>query len=210
MSNHLYHGTNISGLTHLVPRETVYGRKLVYATPDPIFAAIFTNRPGGSLVQATGRDPETGIPYLVERKESTIETNYAGRQGSIYSVLKDRFHQHDGHWQEEWVSANAVEIVDETVIYDLREHLLALEQMKAITIVYFQDRWKHFAGTDDQLVRAALVLVERFGAAAVELIERYQPQLFEDAIARGTMLPNRGDDPKGHIAVQSRALRKSQ
>jgi len=180
----LYHGSKIPGLSRLEPRESGHGKKYVYAVTDPVFAAIFINRPGGSLVQAWGRDAKTGTPVLVERIENAIEKNYAGQEGSIYTVSGKDFERLQGMWDDERVHEGVVEVIREEKIADIKEYLVDQSCAGKLTGFYFKDRQKHPAGSDEALLKSALALIEKYGEQEIGKIKKYQPGIVDEVLKR--------------------------
>ncbi|MEI6296137.1 MAG: hypothetical protein WCO84_00640 [bacterium] len=179
---YLYHGSKVNGLTILSPKEAGHKDAFVYAVSELAFAVIFINRPGGSLLQGWGRNKNTGIPYLVEKKEGTIDINYKNIPGSIYVVRKELFFQTSSLWKEEWISKKSVEVVEEIKIINLKEYLLNLERENKLEITYFKDRLINFPNIDNDAIKDARELITKYGNSVIESIKKYRPEILDKVI----------------------------
>ena len=182
-TNFVYHGSQIRGLKLLIPKESGYGKRFVYATDEFVLAVIFINRrPGGSLVASWGI--EKGRPYFCERVRGIFYEWYAERKGSIY-VLSKRDFYHESYMEGfEWVSEKPVEVLDEIKVDDVKEFLLELADKGKINLYFYDDRPERFRG-DDDLVELAIKMIEKYGKERViKRVREFQPQIEKRVIER--------------------------
>lgn len=175
MVNVLYHGSSKQNLKYLELFEAGHGKSFVYAVSEEAFAAIFINRPGGSLVAAWGR-LDDGTPYFCERKKGILEKNYADKKGSIYVVNKSLFKHEKNLWKEEFISKQKIKPIKEIKIKDLKKYLLKLESKGKIKIILFKDRKKYFPRIDEEILETAKRLIDKYGYEKIlPSIKKYQP-----------------------------------
>ncbi|HED37914.1 MAG TPA: hypothetical protein ENI76_06690 [Ignavibacteria bacterium] len=175
----LYHGSLIQNLQVLTHYESGHKESFVYAVSEKVFAAFFIHRPGGSLVISCGR-LEDGIPYLCERKGGILNRNYENKKGSIYVVEKKYFIHKEDLWGEEFVSVKDIKPLKEIKILDIKEYLLKSESEGKIKIILFKDRIKHFPNIDDELLKTAKKLIEKYGFEKVlPSLEKHQPRILK-------------------------------
>jgi len=167
---YVYHGSKESGLKSLKPSKAGYNKKYVYAATDISFAAIFINKPGGSLVAKYKRD-EASIPYYCERKRGIFNKNYSKQKGSIYVLEKEHFKHLKNLWSEELVSEKEVPVVKEIKIKDLKKFLLDLEKEGKFRVIYYKDRLKHFPRDDIAIERTKEELVKKYGKGVLDKIK---------------------------------------
>ncbi len=179
----LYHGSKKRNLKVLVPSDGGHDKKYVYAVSCEAFAAIFINRPGGSLVASWGR--LKGKPYFCEKKRGVFKRNYEGKQGSIYVVNKKYFSQKKNLWKEEYVSKKKVPVVEEIKINDLGKYMKKLEKEGKFKIIYHRNRLKYFPKIDKELVDSAVKLVEKYGLEKVlPGMKKHQPAIVKEVMRR--------------------------
>jgi len=179
----IFHGSKKKNLSSLIPRESEKGEKFVYAVSEESFAAIFINRPGGSLVASWGR--LKGIPYFCERKKGVIDKNYKKKKGSIYVVDKNLFHKEKDLWKEEWVSKKKVSVLDEIKIFDLKKYLEELEKSGKFKLIYYKDRLKYFPNIDKDLFKTCIGLINKYGEKKIlPNIKKYQPSILDKVLSK--------------------------
>jgi hypothetical protein len=183
-SEWVYHASPVQGLKVLRPRPSTHGRSWVYATIDPVMAALFVSPIGGDLTCQVGRDPETGTPYVWERFRGAFEHRYAGRSGSIYTLPAGRFLSGRTSWEEEVVSREAVVPVREVRVEDARAYLLELAAGGKLLIVRYPRRIDDIPDDDEDLVDKAVNWARRLGPRALEPVKAYHPHLLERVVAK--------------------------
>lgn len=175
--NYLYHGSKKQGLTGLETFDGGHKKSYVYAVSQEAFAAIFINRIGGSLVASWGR-LDDGMPYYCERKKNVFDNNYSNEKGSIYVVNGSLFKHKDFLWKEEYISKQKIKPIKEIKIKNVKKYLLGLEAEGKVKIIYFKDRKKYFPKIDDDILKTAERLVDKYGyEKVISSIKKYQPQI---------------------------------
>ncbi len=182
MADVLYHGSKEQNLKELHPFESGYNNKYVYGVSNEAFAAIFINRPGGSLVASWGRLSD-GTPYFCERKKSIFRRNYSQQKGSIYIVNKKYFHRKKGLWKEEFISKSSVPVIKEIKIADLYKYFKKLEQAGKIKIIYYKNRLDFFPNTDKETIKIAKTLIRKYGSEKVlPSLKKHQPSTYNKIV----------------------------
>ncbi|HCW52009.1 MAG TPA: hypothetical protein DGR79_08135 [Clostridiales bacterium] len=183
-SEWVYHASPVQGLKVLRPRPSTHGRSWVYATIDPVMAALFVSPIGGDLTCQVGRDPETGAPYVCERFRGAFEHRYAGRSGSIYTLPAGRFLSGQTSWEEEVVSEEAVVPVGEVRIADARAYLLELAAAGELLIVRYPRRIDGIPEDDEDLVDKVAQWARQLGPGVLEQLKAYHPHLLGRVVSR--------------------------
>ena len=175
----LYHGSSKQNLGILNPKESGHKQQYVYVVSEEAFAAIFINRPGGSLVASFGRLKD-GTPYFCERKKGIFEKNYTNKKGSIYLVNKSKFKNKANLWKEEFITKGPIKPIEEIKIEDLKKHLLKLEKEGKIKIILFKDRKKYFPKIDEEILETAKKLIEKYGFKKIlPSLKKHQPKIID-------------------------------
>lgn len=183
MTKYVYHGSKKSNLKKLKPKESGFGKKFVYACYDPIFAAIFIHRPGGSLLAGWGRD-EDDIPYFVERKKGIFNKWYKSRKGYLYALNKEDFHREDFLWEEEVISEKPVEVVKKTKIENLKEYFEDLKREGKMKIIKFEERLKFFPKDEERLTKSCANYILMKGEKGKSKIKKLQPRVYPKALEK--------------------------
>lgn len=180
MGDYLYHGSIKSGLTSLKPLDGGYDKPYVYAVSDPAFAAIFINRPGGSLVASWGKFSDIDVPYYCELTDAVLTSNYKGIAGSIYLLPAQTFRHEPFLWKYESISEVEVAVSKEIVIPDLYDYLKELEETGKIKIIPYAKRLDVFPDIDEKMINNIKKLVSKYGLEHERAkLEKYQPRLFK-------------------------------
>lgn len=177
MQKILYHGSRQQDLKELKPNKGE--SQSIFATSCEAFAAIFINRPGGSLVASWGR-LKNKTPYYCELKKGIFKKNYSRQQGSIYIIDSKYFFQNKKHWKEEWVSTKTIPILREIKVNDLKAYLLKLQREKKVKIILFRDRNKFFPNIDNQIIKTAKALIKKYGQEKIlPNIRKYRSEILD-------------------------------
>jgi len=182
----LYHASSVQGLSQLVPSASTHGT-WVHAVADPVLAACFLATTGGDLTCAVGRDRKTGVPYVCERFAGAFDRRYAGKPGSVYELSGEGFLAGCTPWEEELVSSEPVEVLQETPIEDAAVHLRSLAERGRLQLVPYPKRIDGIPEDDLDLVERAVLWHRQFGDAVLEGFASYHPSLMKrirEAIAR--------------------------
>lgn len=182
----VYHSSPTRGLKLLLPQAGTHGLPWVYATKDPVMAAVFISPTGGDFTCQVGRDPETGRPYICERFAGAFEHRYAGRSGSIYVLPGATFIEGLTPWDEEVVSEQAVRPLEELPVDDAEVFLLRLAAEDRLIIKRYPERIDDIPADDEDLVEKAAEWTLRHGRRTLDTLERYHPHLVGRVLDRLT------------------------
>jgi len=173
----VYHASQVQGLKRIVPRRSTHGQPWIYATRDPVMAAVFLGTRGGDFTCAVGRDPEIGKPFICERFAGAFELRYANVQGSIYVLPGEKFVAGKTSWDEELVCAEPVTPLEEIRIADAKNYLLELARAGELIIKLYPEKIAGIPEDDEDLIYRAVVWSRRFGKGVIEKLRKYHPHL---------------------------------
>jgi hypothetical protein len=180
----VYHGSPSTGLRVIKPHSSTHREKWVYACPDPVMAALFVSTTGGDLICQVGRDPETGLPYICERFAGAFQHQYHDHTGSLYTLPGHTFETGMTGWEEEVVSPVEVVPITETIIANIRAHLLQLVSGGQLIVAYFPHRIDDIPPDDEDLVEKAASWVKTFDLSVLEAVRTYHPGLVDRVLRR--------------------------
>lgn len=189
----VYHSSGTQGLTSIEPREGTHGRSWVYATRDMLMSTVFLSTEGGDFVCATGRDGETGRPFICERFPGALDLRYGGRRGSIFVLPGEDFLEGQAAFDEEVVCSHAVAPEREIGIEEVREYLVQLSREGELLIKFHPERVCGIPDDDEDLVHKSAAWYPRYGNGVLVQMQRYHPHLVgrvRDAICRAREAPN--------------------
>ena len=173
----VYHASRVQGLKRIVPRRSTHGQPWIYATRDPVMAAVFLGMEGGDFTCAVGRDPGTGKPFICVRFAGAFELRYAGVRGSIYILPGEKFLAGKTSWDEELVCAEPVTPLEEIKVADAKSHLLELAHAGELIIKFYPEKIAGIPEDDEDLVYRAVVWSRKFGESVIEELRKYHPHL---------------------------------
>ncbi len=177
----LFHGSQTKGLNNFIPSVNGHGRKALYATTEKAFAAIFINRPGGSLEAAWGR--YNGIPYYCERIANVFDKNYSNVQGSIYEFAKESFVNVAGGWEDEYISDCPMSVINELQIYDAKQYMIELAKLGEFIIIPYSNRFDYFPHFEDDFIMNCIDLLNKYGGTIINDIIKYHPAIGDKIIS---------------------------
>ncbi len=180
----VYHASKQQGLKIITPRVSTHGKPWVYATKDLVMAACFLGDLGGDFTCAVGRDPETGKPFICERFEGAFDLRYGGVQGSIYVLPGETFIEGQTGWDEEVVSPEPVEPMEEIRVPDARAYLLQLAEEGKLIIKRYPEKIASIPEDDSDLVERAVLWTQQFGPIVLEEFKKYHPHLVDEVLRR--------------------------
>ena len=184
----VYHASQVQGLKRIIPCRSTHGQRWIYATRDPVMAAVFLGTRGGDFTCAVGRDPGTGKPFICERFAGAFELRYAGIRGSIYVLPGERFVAGRTSWDEELVCAIPMTPLEEIKIADAKDYLLELARTGKLIIKFYPEKIAGIPEDDEDLVYRAVIWSRRFGESVIEELRKYHPHLVprvEQALKEG-------------------------
>ncbi len=179
MLNLVYHSSQKQNLRIIKPSMSTHKRDWVYATIDPVMAALFISGTGGDFTCQIGRDFRTGLPYVCERFPGAFEHRYKGKAGSIYILPGATFRKNSTTWEEEVVSSKAVIPAGEVKIMDVEYYIQQLQRSGELLIKYYPDRIDGIPEDDSDLVAKAAVWSQQLGEKVLDQVKRYHPQLLK-------------------------------
>lgn len=186
MKERVYHGSNKSGLTELIPFESTQKGAYVYATPSDVLAAIFSMRPGSILMAiGTEKDRNGNLIYSIcERKPGIYEQYYNGA-GTIYELDPTNFNYFSEHsWGNNEVRASGKQkVIDYYDVPSIYEKLKEFEQQGLLKIYHYPEKLNYMALDNSDLVQQAMKLYLMGGRKINRLdqFKNYYPE-FSDLI----------------------------
>ena len=176
---YLFHGSDVSGLKSIKPKDSGHNSEYVYATSDLAFATIFSARRGNTLVTMVIKNKE-GIPCLCERVEGIFSKLYDGVNSLVYVLDKRGFFHKKGMWENEFVSDKEVPVLEEIEIPDIKESLLELEREGEFKFIEYKDRKKYFPNIDEEEVKDVHSLINKYGERKIHnALEKWRPELID-------------------------------
>lgn len=172
----VYHSSEKSGLTKIVPRECSHRAPYVYAAKDKVISIVFMTRKSqnkGDLTYWKGRNPNTGKVAIVERYKDAFKNLYDGVSGSVYVLPSDSFIEGKTQWNEEVVSEQIVIPVEEIRIENIFDYLLELQKNGLLEMYEYPNRPKCIPKDDADLIRHAL----RYGTNSIKRLKELHPHL---------------------------------
>lgn len=177
---YLYHGSSIQNLKELNPQKSRHQQSYVYAVSELAFALLFSVPVRNSLVGKWGR-LKNGTPYFCEKKHDIFNLLYGEKQSSIYVLNSKNFTQKKNMWQEEYVSKQDEEILEEIKVKDIKEYLLKLEEEGNFKLISYKDRKDYFPNIDSETITHAMRMIEKYGEEkALIVIKKWRPEILED------------------------------
>lgn len=117
----LYHASKTQGLSVLTPHKSTHGKAYVYAIKSKISALCFgAPKDDFDLLM----DEADGVTLLYECYPHALETVYAGKPCSLYTVSDESFVPGVTGWDAELVSEEPVKVLSEEIVPDILAYLL--------------------------------------------------------------------------------------
>jgi hypothetical protein len=175
----VYHASHQQGLKKIVPNKSTHGENWVYATRDIVFAATFIAGLGGNFTFATGRDPETGKPYICERFKGAFDLRYGNAKGSIYVLPGEKFIEGKTSWTEEVICYEEVTPIQEIHIENAKEYLIQLANENKLIIKHYPEKIAGIPEDDEDLVYLAVIWTKQSGERVLEQVKMFHPNLLD-------------------------------
>lgn len=169
MAKVVYHASKVQGLKLIEPRVSSHGQAWVYAAPDLATAAMFLGKHHNFIL---GSGHVDDLPYIVERFPGAFEQAKGGVAGSIYVLPADTFMLGQTTWAGDWVSASAVQPIDEIQVVNANAFLLDLAQNERLVIKFYPERFEHIPDDDSDLIEMALELQAQHGQRFLDWFAR--------------------------------------
>lgn len=175
----IFHGSSISDLKVLKPKEAGHKESYVYATTKHALACVFCANPRSSLEFRLGEDENEEIVFC-EKFEGVFDKYYKNLKASLYILNSEDFKSLPNLHPREVVSDNKVTILDEIVIQDMKDYLLNLEEEGLFTFVPYKERLQYFPEIDNELESKTLSLIAKYGKEKTEKnIKKINKDLWE-------------------------------
>lgn len=156
----LYHVSPTSGLKTLEPRVSTHRKAYVYAISNIVTGMLFGVRHDDfDLVISTD---EEGAPTVCECYPDAFRRVYEGKRCSVYVLPEEGFLRGMTSWSPELVSEHAVDVVEEIVVDDLYQRLLAEEQKGTLKVI-------RYTASDDYRKQIAAHVVDRMIRFEIDL-----------------------------------------
>lgn len=155
---YLYHGSKVSDLKRLEPRQSTHG-EFVYATPFKELAYLFSGKAGDDLTQSIYRNENDEPWIIVERIPRGFNIEY-DNEASIYTLSDETFKDiHTGF--AEVVSEVSVDIIHEEHVKSVYWALLELGKAEVIRIYRYPSRPKGIPDNDSDLLDKTINHIKR-------------------------------------------------
>jgi len=97
--------------------------------------------------------------------------------GSIYTLPGEKFEESKTDWQFEVTCKEEVTPLNEEKIEEAKKYLMKLKEKGKIKIVYHPNKPDYIPKDDSDLVQKAVKLAKQDKEKAMEIIEKYHPNL---------------------------------
>lgn len=187
----VYHSSKEQDLKVIKPNKSTHGENWIYATTSIEMSAVFLSGKGGDLTCQVGRDSTTGKVFICERFQDSFDYRYNNTSGSIYFLPKDKFVNDKTGWDEEMVCSDAVEVLKENKIIDIKEYLLDLIEKEKIILVRYPNKIGNIPEDDEDLVFRGIIWTRQFGEEVLNDFKKLHPNLIrriEEGLSNGEYL----------------------
>ena len=141
MDNTLFHGSTVSGLDVIKPRESTHG-KYVYATNNYVCSLIFSAPIGNDLIYSLGRENENEPYSLVELTPHSFD-KLLNASSTIYTVPASSFKDIKTGFTE-FVSEEEVPVLSSRIIRNIGKELEKEEKLGNIKIYRYPNKPLNF------------------------------------------------------------------
>lgn len=133
----VYHISETSGITVLIPKVSTHKTAYVYAVEDLVTGLLFGAKHDDFDLRIS--TDEDGIPHVYECYPQAFRHIYEGRGCSVYELPEDGFLRGMTSWSPELVAEKEVAVQRETPVPDLYRRLLEEEEKGNLVIHRYQD-----------------------------------------------------------------------
>jgi hypothetical protein len=163
----IYHGSSISGLKTLKPKEAGHSKPYVYATSKLALACIFCASPRSSLEYRMSEDENENIIFC-ERFPGVFDKYYKNLTASIYVLDKKDFFHLEGMHPREMVCDKKTKIVEEIRIDDMKEYLLDMDRRGELVYIPFEKRLGYFPEIDEEVDEIVDKMIDKYGKKRIK------------------------------------------
>ena len=179
---YVYHGSKVTGLTEISPKEGTQLGKYVYATDEELIALIFSSRhKGGTFAMSIGLTGSgESLKYMINERIPNAFDCYL-QPVSIYQLDATNFERFEEfNWaNKELRSPKTEPVVKESRYDNCLSRLQEYEKKGMLEIIYFPNKAPHVPIDDSDLVSKAFKIYEVKGRndRVIESLSQYHPNL---------------------------------
>ena len=167
----LYHASKIRGMRTIEPHISTHGKAYVYAIRNQVTAVCFgAPKDDFDLLM----DNQDGKTVLYECYPNAVERVYSGSSCSLYTIKEDGFLQGQTGWDEELVSENSVDVLQEQIIPDIYEYLLRATANEECKINLFSEDEEYISMLRDELSER----IKIYGLSTKQMDSDWRFQMF--------------------------------
>jgi len=173
---YVYHSSKIQGLKVLEPRVSSHDKAWVYAMEKPEYCSLFLGDCNDFINQIGFVND---VPEIVERFKDSLLYAYENKSGSIYTLDATNFKKGMTTFSVELVNENPCDVVREDKIQNSLENILKLESEGKLIIYRYPKVPSHYPSDRSDLIRKAIIAVNKYGEPKLEFIKKYHPDIVE-------------------------------
>ena len=156
--DYVYHGSPVSGLTHLEPRRSTHGKNWVYATNIKAIAIIHSQKWSDYIFNESIND--SGQLELTERLPNAFEEIYKGKTSYLYYLSATNFMEGQTSFTPEVVSEQREEVIKCEVIEDTYKKLLEMERTGEVILYRYPNRPAYIPSDVSDLIKKTKYFLE--------------------------------------------------
>ena len=176
----LFHVSNTGNLRVLKPHISTHGKPYVYATENLAFSLLFGSKKSwGDFDGIYGI--ENGIAYFYEAYEGALKRRFEGQVCYVYEVDPTNFEAGKTNFKGEVVSEKPVQVLSETKIEDLYNHLLNFFKEGKINLHFFENTNAYKKIIDNHISKRLIEfgVLENKSRAIYKICQEKFPQIVE-------------------------------
>jgi hypothetical protein len=156
--SYVYHGSPISGLTYIEPRESTHGKKYVYATKDKALALVFLQKHNDYLINISYIDG--GKLELTERVTDAFVDIFKGKSGFLYYLDSTNFLEGQTSFPPEVVSEITEQVIHCDTIPCCYSELQEMALNNDIVLYTYPNRPDYIPLDDSDLIEKTKFFIE--------------------------------------------------
>lgn len=176
----LFHVSKTGNLKILEPHTSTHGKPYVYATPNLEFSLFFGSKKSwGDFDGIYGLND--GVPYFFEAYEGALKRRFGGQVCYVYEVDPTNFETGKTNFKGEVVSEKPVQVLSETKIENLYNHLLNLFEEGKINLHFFEHTKAYRKMIDNHISKRIIEFgaLENKSRAIYKICQEKFPQIVE-------------------------------